>query len=104
MSVPHDMTGREIKVGDEIAYASLLGRSAALSRGEILEIIRADDDYRGKPTFKFKIQRKENDGSIIMKQKFIYDPDGTNGGSRHVDTVPSTSTLKFQERLVVISN
>lgn len=96
MSPVRDYVGNEIKVGSEIAYASLLGRSAALSRGEVLAI----DEQGGN--VRLKIQRKKSDGTLEMKTKFIYDPYG--GNSHFEDVGPSTAYLKFPSRVVVINN
>lgn len=98
MQTVYDYVGNEIKVGSEIVYGSLLGRSAALSRGEVLAIDEKDGNVR------LKIQRKKDDGTLQMKSKFVYDPYDDTKVGRYVDTGPSTAYLQFPSRVVVIGN
>lgn len=97
--VPTDYTGREIKVGDDIAYATLLGRSAALSRGKVVEILEGNKNHR--EGFGLKVQRLNADGTVKMTSKWGY----VNGDYQKLGDVPSgVSTLSFPSRVVVINN
>lgn len=64
-----DHLGREVRVGDRIAYAVLAGRSASLSTAEVLAIQLSTPAY-GDPVVKLKVQGtiRNWDGSMGLKQ------------------------------------
>lgn len=64
-----DHLGREVRVGDRIAYAVLAGRSASLSTAEVLAIQLSTPAY-GSPTVKLKVQGtiRNWDGKLTTKQ------------------------------------
>lgn len=64
-----DHLGREVRVGDRIAYAVLAGRSASMSTAEVLAIQLSEPTY-GEPAVKLKVQGtiRRYDGTMTVKQ------------------------------------
>ncbi|AYN58511.1 hypothetical protein HOU70_gp30 [Arthrobacter phage Liebe] len=63
-----DHLGREVRVGDRIAYAVLAGRSASLSTATVLGIQLSNPAY-GDPQVKLKVQGRirRYDGEMVDK-------------------------------------
>lgn len=87
-----DLFGREIKVGDYIAYAALDGRCAVLRAGQVIELTKGTVNGDEKKTPKVKVK----------SAYFGVDCHATSMKHRWVRQ--KNVTLGFLDRLIVVDN
>jgi hypothetical protein len=87
MKTPYDKIGREIKVGDFIAYGHALGRCAALAIGKVLDI------KYGPPKSAYSSTRNQWSISVWGVD------DGWDGKKKLNST---KGTLQFPDRIIVL--
>jgi len=108
-----DMIGREVEVGNYIAYGLVVGRSANLAIYKVKEIledsikaVKLQASY-GHRDFYVKDVNEKN--ILARHAKFVYKPDAESYfeemTEEQKDKVDSkTSTLKMPERIFILDN
>lgn len=91
MKTPYDKIGREIKVGDFIAYGHALGRCAALAIGKVLDI------KYGPPKSAYSYSTR-NQWSIS-----VWGIDD-NSDCRPIRLNSTKGTLQFPNRIIVLDS
>ena len=107
-----DMIGREVEVGNYIAYGLVVGRSANLAIYKVKEVLEYSiKAVKLQASYDRDYYVKDINGKIILSKhaKFVYKP-GTESYFEEMteeqkDKVDNkTSTLKMPERIFILDN
>lgn len=97
-----DFMGKKIEAGTKIVYASLMGRSARLTLGEVIGVYvpKTSSSYNGRK-FTIKVQPvKDSTGGNYRFTEFVYDEVAKKG--EHVERKARPVFLQFSDRLMVL--
>lgn len=97
-----DFLGTKIEAGRKIVYASLMGRSARLTLGEVIGVYKPRNES-GYNSHKFTIKvrpLKDSTGGDYRFKDFHYDPVTKTG--EHVAREARPVFLQFSDRLMVL--
>lgn len=96
-----DFMGKKIEPGAKIVYASLLGRSARLTLGQVIGVYKPKGQQYRSYKFSIKVQPlKDPTGGNYRFTDFIYDTVSKKG--EHVEKEARPVFLKFSDRLMVL--
>lgn len=93
----YDFMGKQIKIGSKIVYASLLGRSAKLTLGEVLEINEPKQHTYSSYKVSLKVQPIKD--SLGGEWRF---KEWDSASQQHVEKEANPVYLKFTDRLMVL--